>query len=112
AGEALGVGGHLSALRRTRVGSHGVEGALPLERLEDPEAVRAALLSPAEAVSHLPRMVVDAAGVARVGHGGKLAAPADDLPEGSPSALLDEAGALIAIAERRGADVLPRKVLG
>ena len=110
AGEALGVGGHLSGLRRTRVGAHAVSGALPPETLEDSDAVRAALLTPGEAVSHLPRMVVDGEAVRRVGHGGKLSAP-DGLPEGVPIALFAEAGELIAIAERRGADVLPRKVL-
>ncbi len=111
AGEVLGVGAHLTALRRTRVGGHDVSGALPLERLEDAEAVHAALLSPAEAVAHLPRLVVDAAAAERVGHGGKLPAP-EGVPEDTPLALLSERRELLAIAERRGGYVLPRKVLG
>lgn len=109
-GEALGVGAHLARLRRTRVGTHDVEGALSLSRLDDAEAVRAALLSPADAVAHLPQMVIDAAAERRVGHGGRLAAP-EGLPEGVPVALLSEGRELVAIAERRGEDVMPRKVL-
>lgn len=33
-GQALGVGGHLNALRRTRVGSFGLEGAISIEELK------------------------------------------------------------------------------
>ena len=35
-GRALGTGGHLSSLRRTRVGRFTVEEAVPIERLEQP----------------------------------------------------------------------------
>ncbi|HZC26163.1 MAG TPA: tRNA pseudouridine(55) synthase TruB [Actinopolymorphaceae bacterium] len=38
-GEALGVGGHLTALRRTRVGPYGLEQARPLDQLERDFAV-------------------------------------------------------------------------
>lgn len=110
AGEALGVFAHLSELRRTRVGERGVQGALTLAQLEDPAAVRAALLTPAEAVAHLPRLVIDPGIAQRVGHGGRFPAP-DGVPEGRPIALLSERRELIAIAERVGVDVLPRKVL-
>ncbi|GAA1358862.1 tRNA pseudouridine(55) synthase TruB [Arthrobacter rhombi] len=34
-GEGLGVGGHLTALRRTRVGPYGIEGARTMEELAD-----------------------------------------------------------------------------
>ncbi len=48
-GRALGVGGHLTVLRRTRVGPFGVEDAATLETLE----VSAALLAPADVARKL-----------------------------------------------------------
>jgi tRNA pseudouridine55 synthase len=110
AGEALGVGGHLAELRRTRMGAHSVDAAVPLDALGDAERVLAAALSPAEAVAHLPRVEVDAAGAAALGHGRALPAPAD-APAGVPLALVAADGALLAIGERTGDRVQPRKVL-
>src|SRR5206468_2681941 len=57
-GADLGVGGHLSALRRTHVGPHDVAHAVPLDRLDDADAVAAALLSPADAVAGMTSVVV------------------------------------------------------
>jgi tRNA pseudouridine55 synthase len=108
-GEALGVGGHLTRLRRTRVGEHRVENALSLDLLEDPERVRAALLSPAAALSHLPQLRVDPGQARVLAHGGWIPAPVGT-PEGRPIALLDERRTLLAVAERRGDRIQPRKV--
>ena len=107
-GEALGVHGHLTALRRTRVGTHAVEGAVPLDALADEARVRAALLSPLDAVSHLPRVLVDEAGLAALRHG--RAVPADPSAPGGPVALASAGGELLAIGERAGDVVRPRKV--
>ncbi len=109
AGETLGTGAHLRALRRTRVGVHDVSHAVPLEALDDEERVRAALLSPLEALAGFPRVVVDGAGEAALGFGRAVPAP-DDAPEGVPLALASEGGRLLAIGERAGAVVKPRKV--
>lgn len=90
-GEALGCGGHLTALRRTRIGSLHLEEAFTLEALEalSPEA-REALLQPADALlTTLPRLDLDADAAQRFGHGqtvpagqgpvaGKLRVYADD----------------------------------
>lgn len=110
AGEALGVGGHLAELRRTRMGAHSVEGAVPLDALGDAGRVAAAVLSPAEAVAHLPRVEVDEAGAAALGFGRALPASVD-APAGVPLALVAAGGALLAIGERTGDRVQPRKVL-
>lgn len=110
AGEALGTGGHLTALRRTRVGAHPVDGAVPMDALGDEERVLGALLEPAAAVAHLPRVAVDAAGAALLAHGRALPAGDGALPEGEPLALVSEAGALLAVGERTGSVVRPRKV--
>lgn len=110
AGAALGVGGHLGALRRTRVGAHDVERAVTLDELGDEARVRAALLSPVEALAHLPRVSVDARGAKALSYGQGV--PVDsDAPAGTPLALVSaETGALLAIGERAGDAVRPRKV--
>ncbi|HET7461242.1 MAG TPA: tRNA pseudouridine(55) synthase TruB [Longimicrobium sp.] len=109
AGDLLGVGAHLRTLRRTRVGPHAVERAVPLDLLDDVDRVRAAMLSPLEAVAHLPRAIVDDPGIAALRHGRALRASAD-VPEARPVALATEDGALLAIGERTGDLIQPRKV--
>lgn len=109
AGGALGAGGHLTALRRTAVGAHSVDRAVPLDALDDAERVRAAMLSPVEAVSHLPRVDATADEAAALGHGRPIPAP-EDAPTGVPLAVVGPEGTLLAVGERRGGDVRPRKV--
>ncbi len=58
-GERLGIGGHLTELRRLAIGPFRVESALSPEELEDPEARRSAWISPVQALPHLPRMEVE-----------------------------------------------------
>lgn len=110
AGETLGVGAHLTRLRRTRVGEHEVSVAVPLERLEDEAAVAAAFLSPAEAVRHLPRVVIEEEERARLAHGGAVRGEGE-LPVEGPVAILSRGGELLAIGEPRDGRVQPRKVL-
>lgn len=107
-GETLGVGGHLTALRRTRVGTASVDSALSFAELADAELVLDRLLAPAEAVAHLPRVAVDDAGVVALSYGQALTA-SEDAPAG-PLALVSAAGDLLAIGERHGALIKPRKV--
>jgi len=73
-GEALGCGAHLTALRRTRIGELGLDGAVTLAHLEGLEqAARDGCLAPADAlVGSLPRAELSAAEVARVLHGQAL----------------------------------------
>jgi tRNA pseudouridine55 synthase len=107
-GEALGVGAHLVELRRTGIGPHAVEGAVPMDALGDEARVRAALLSPADAVAHLPRVEVDEAGEAELRHGRPVDARGGE--QGGPVALVSACGDLLAIGEREGGLVRPRKV--
>ncbi|MGM3276156.1 tRNA pseudouridine(55) synthase TruB [Ralstonia sp. 24A2] len=74
-GEALGCGGHLTALRRTQVGNLTLEGAVTLEALEAvPEEQRAAMLAPVDALLQtLPRVELDAEDSRRFLHGQRLA---------------------------------------
>jgi len=75
-GAALGVGGHLTALRRTRVGPFTLDRALTLDQLaahadagHDPVPIG---LDDAVAAA-FPRRDVDAESARRLGHGGRLA---------------------------------------
>ena len=70
-GAALGTGGHLTRLRRTRVGGYGLEDARTLEQLAD----RFEVLPLAQAASAaFPRRDLSAAEARRLAHGGRLAA--------------------------------------
>jgi tRNA pseudouridine55 synthase len=108
-GEALGVGAHLSALRRTRVGDHTVAEAVATDALADPERVRRALLSPLDAVSHLPQLVLDEAEVAEVSHGRPVVMP-PGAGANAAVALSSSMGELLAIGEVESGVVRPRKV--
>jgi tRNA pseudouridine55 synthase len=109
AGAALGVGGHLRELRRTRIGPHDVARAVPMDRLGEAELVARAMIAPADALAHLPRVVADARGETDVRHGRALPAP-DGLRVTGPVAILGEDGGLLAVGESAGGTVRPRKV--
>lgn len=99
-GAALGVGGHLTALRRTRVGPFEVADAAALDGLAD-----AATLTPAEAAARiLPALSVSAGEARDLRHGKRLSGQATRL-EASLAAAIDEDGTLVGIVERRGADL-------
>src|SRR5690606_17310389 len=56
-GQLLGCGAHLTALRRVRSGSFTLAGALRLDEVDEASAARA-LISPAQALAHLPATCV------------------------------------------------------
>jgi tRNA pseudouridine55 synthase len=70
-GEALGCGGHLTALRRTRIGSLHLENAVTLDTLDTlPPADRDGLLQPVDALlANLPRLELDEDATLRFGRG-------------------------------------------
>ena len=99
-GSALGVGGHLTALRRTRIGPFDVARAAAIDALgESP------LLAPAAAAADvLGRFDVSADEARDLRHGKRLPGAATRLTA-SPTAAIDPEGRLVGIVERRGADV-------
>ncbi|MDQ3556784.1 MAG: tRNA pseudouridine(55) synthase TruB [Gemmatimonadota bacterium] len=112
-GAELGAGAHLRQLRRLRVGPHRVDLAVTLDELDSPEAVQRGLMSPADALRHLPRVAVGEDEEARILQGGRIAAPAGlakGCAEGAPIVLVGSSGALRAVAELRDAALQPRKV--
>ncbi|MBB4705422.1 tRNA pseudouridine(55) synthase TruB [Sphaerisporangium siamense] len=98
-GRALGVGGHLTRLRRTRVGPYDLSMARTIEQL----AGDCAILPMAEAVAAaFPRMDVSADQARLIGHGGRL--PAAGLG-GGPIGVFGPDGDLLALVEEHGRTV-------
>ncbi|MGM7666146.1 tRNA pseudouridine(55) synthase TruB [Microbacterium sp. A93] len=99
-GDSLGVGGHLTALRRTRIGPFEVTGAVGLDEL-----VGAVTLTPAAAASQILQPLEVSADEARdLRHGKRLADQASRI-DGALAAAIDPDGALVGIVEKRGSDV-------
>lgn len=88
-GAALGVGGHLTALRRTRVGPFAVDDAVSTDAMiaaADARRVPSDLLDPAEVAAALfPRLDLTAQQAIDLGHGKRVAID----PEANPGAPLD-----------------------
>jgi tRNA pseudouridine55 synthase len=93
-GRALGVGAHLTALRRTRVGVFTVESAKSLEDLE-----RLLEVTPLAVAARgaFPPIAVSDEIAARIAHGQRIPMKVD----ASPSAVFDEQGNLVALVEKR-----------
>ena len=128
-GERLGVGAHLTALRRTRTGDFTIDRAIALDTAErDQQAAIAALVPMAEVLPGLPSVVLTPEGANRVSHGQDVR-PGDQEVSSlnsqlsalflQPSALspqpfvrlLDPRGELVAIAERTPAGLLHPSVV-
>jgi tRNA pseudouridine55 synthase len=103
-GEALGVGGHLEALRRTRSGGFGLEHAVAWGDLH--ACARERLIPLSELLPELPAVQVAAEGLAAVRHGRDLdrARVTSGFPDAPPPRLrvVDATGALLALAVPRG----------
>jgi tRNA pseudouridine55 synthase len=103
-GAALGVGGHLSALRREAIGELRVEDAVPLDAVGF-ESVR----SPASVLGHLPAVPLDAAGRGHAVHGRMVPESAGEPGE---LARLMAGEELVAVARRESEGWAPVVVLG
>ncbi|GAB1693874.1 tRNA pseudouridine(55) synthase TruB [Krasilnikovia sp. M28-CT-15] len=106
-GAALGVGGHLTALRRTAVGGLTLAESATLEQLEQraPDVVG---LPMAEAARRaFPQRTASEEEAKVLSHGGPLAAVGIT----GPYAVFDPAGAVLAIVSERGGRAKPEIVL-
>jgi tRNA pseudouridine55 synthase len=98
-GTAVGGGAHLRNLRRTRIGSFGVDDACALDSLE---------LRPAtESLRDYNRVTVDAETADLIAHG-RLLAPFEGE---DPWPVIGPDGALLAVYERHGDQAKPSVVL-
>lgn len=106
-GEALGVGGHLTELRRLRIGEFSVDEALRLDRHTRPQQLLGHLRSPEEAVAGLERLELDEETADAIRHG-RSANWGGDVPDGPAAAFVGRS--LIAIVEGRESRIWPKKV--
>jgi tRNA pseudouridine55 synthase len=96
-GTGLGVGGHLTSLRRTRIGPFGLADADPLDQLD----VARAMIGPADAASRLFAMFdLDEQQAVDLGQGKRVPAP-DGAEDGGPIAAVAPDGRLVGLVEYR-----------
>jgi tRNA pseudouridine55 synthase len=108
-GRTLGTGGHLTALRRTRVGGYGLETARTLEQLA--ERFEIVPLAQAAAAA-FRRRDLSADEARRLAHGGRLATEAADAAETAdaaerPTAAYAPDGTLIALLTEQDGQARP-----
>jgi len=106
-GEALHVGAHLTALRRTAIGGWVVEDAVSFGELGDRSRIARSAVSPLASVRHLPRVDVGEELAARLASGRAISFAEEARP--GPVAVA-HAGALVAIGEVVDGMLRPRKV--
>ncbi|HET7217673.1 MAG TPA: tRNA pseudouridine(55) synthase TruB [Vicinamibacterales bacterium] len=112
-GQRLGCGAHLEGLRRTRSGDFGLDAAHALTDVLQPGAPLADWVIPmGRVLPDIPAISLTDAGAGRARHGNTLR-PGDwigDLPESAEEKdrirLLDAAGQLLGLAERRAGGLL------
>ncbi len=100
-GEALGCGGLVETLERTRIGPFTRDRAIDPQELSW-ENIAGVIRPPLEAVAHLTMIDIDAAGIEAVTHGRTVAMPENIGPGevgGAMVALRDGSSRLIALAE-------------
>lgn len=99
---ALGGRAHLTALRRTAIGSLHVDGASSVGELET--RWRERIVAPAAALADMPAVTVDAGTAEAVGHGMQFPASVlgGELEDGEAFLVLDQAAQLLAVYRRSG----------
>jgi tRNA pseudouridine55 synthase len=103
-GAALGVGGHLTTLRRTRVGAFTLDEAQTIE-----EAERGLKILPLDRVVRacFPTLIVNETQAGQIRNGRRL--PGVRLPDGT-TALLSQAGHFLALYRQEGPDAIAEAV--
>lgn len=107
-GRALGCYGHVTALRRTRVGPFGEMDAVPLAQIE--EATAADALRRVEAgLEELPQVIVDRDSAARLRRGQSVLLRGRDAP-GDGAAYASCGGVVVAIGAIERGELVPGRV--
>lgn len=104
-GAGLGVGGHLTALRRTRVGPFGIDRALTLEQLQEPASLLS-LADAARAILPVRDVTPEEARALRHGRGVKAVGVGP-----TPRAAIGPDGAVLAVVVESGPSCRPVLVL-
>jgi tRNA pseudouridine55 synthase len=115
-GRKLGVGAHLSELRRTRAGKFDLSKAVTIERLEEIAAsgkLDDYLISMNEAVSHLPPIVLSEQEIKDTQNGKRLKIETAEFADNQLIRMIDQTENLAAIGfyEVREKSVQPKLVL-
>ncbi|MCH7760672.1 tRNA pseudouridine(55) synthase TruB [candidate division TA06 bacterium] len=116
-GERLGCGGHLAALKRTRVGKFKVEDSLHLYEINSPthQLINSSLISMNSALDHLPEIVIPESFREQVLHGNSFPINIQnstfDIRYSGFLRILDENGTLLAIGKQIGDEIHPLRVL-
>jgi tRNA pseudouridine55 synthase len=106
-GAALGVGGHMASLRRTRVGAFSVGDGVPLDALTE-STLSEHLVPPAAALAYLPAQVITAAADQDAIQQGRALATA--LEDAAVVRVLDPDSRLLALARTEAGRLHPFKV--
>ncbi|HEX6300721.1 MAG TPA: tRNA pseudouridine(55) synthase TruB [Acidimicrobiia bacterium] len=105
----LGGQAHLTALRRTKIGSFGIRDSVTLDDLQNWESY---LLAPTRALQDLASVVVDEETAQGVRNGMRyLGGPIMSGPVGQPYSVLSESGDLLAVYTRSESRAEPEVVL-
>src|SRR5262245_27470201 len=86
-GEALGCGGYVETLVRTRIGPHRLEDAVPWPTIQhgDPGTLAGLVLPPDRAVAHLPALLLATDSARRLAHGQTVPPSALETPRATGS---------------------------
>jgi tRNA pseudouridine55 synthase len=112
-GKKLGIGAHLTALRRTSAGQFGIADAIALDDLAAKEDPSSSLVPMETAVSHLPKIVLNEERAAKTKNGLSTRVFETGFGDGEPVRILNESEKLIAIGYFNAAEnvVQPKVVL-
>jgi tRNA pseudouridine55 synthase len=106
-GAALGVGGHMATLRRTRVGAFCISEAIPLDAVNE-ASIADALTRPSAALASLmAQLVIGTEQEDDIRHGRALPT---DLQDGTVVRVVDAADTLLALARAEAGRLFPFKV--
>jgi tRNA pseudouridine55 synthase len=115
-GRALGARGHISALRRTRVGTFPEEELIPLAKLREvseamDDAPPAFALRPVEiGLESLPALRVSSSDAARLAHGQPIILRGRDAPVLEGPVAITAGGRLIALGEAEAGEIHPKRI--
>lgn len=113
-GRTVGVGAHLSELRRTRAGKFAIASAVTLDELAAADESSSLLIPMSDAVSHLPEVRLGDERIAKTRSGLSSRIGDNDFADKQAMRIADERGILIAIGQYDAAEnsVQPKIVLG
>jgi tRNA pseudouridine55 synthase len=109
-GRALGCLGHVSALRRTAVGSFEESHAVGIDALQAPAIPESALLPVAAGLASVPALNLSRGDAARLARGQSVLLRGRDAPIMSGPVAVFTHGTLVAIADIEKGEVQPRRI--